>query len=147
MSRTQSAVFIFLFILAAVIIALRIDYTDTYVADRFDKALKSGQYDQQPFSLDGFLEFYDWDRVCVALPGSTRDFRTRGKMPYKLKWQDQRHWTLVFIKEHYVVAEIPFDRDDLEVAENFQDACFERWKAIVKIVDKGGVPKLQFVGE
>jgi len=148
MSPTKSAIYIFLFILAAIIIATRIDYTDTYVGDRFTKALESGHYDNnKPFSLDAFLEFYDWDKVCVVLPGTTTDFKTRGKLPYKLKWKDERHWTLIFTKEHYVVAEIPFDRDDLEVPDHLQDTCYERWKAIVKIVDMGGVPKLRFVDE
>lgn len=148
MSRTKSAIIIFFVIAGAIITALYIDYTDTYVADRFDKALTSGQYDDnQPFSLDAFLQFYDWDQVCVALPGATTDFKTRGKLPYKLQFEDDNHWTLVFIKEYYVVAEIPFDRDRLEAPEHLQDTCFARWKAIVKIVDQGGVPKLSFVGE
>jgi len=148
MSRTKSAIIIFVVIAGAIITALRIDYTDTYVSDRFDKALSSGHYDNnQPFSLDAFLEFYDWDQVCVALPGAETDFKTRGKLPYKLQFADDNHWTLVFIKEHFVVAEIPFSRNKLEAPDHLQDTCFDRWKAIVKIVDRGGVPMLMFVGE
>lgn len=148
MSRTKSALFILVVIVTAIIIAFKVDHTDTYVGKRFDKALASGQYDNnKPFSLDAFLEFYDWEHVCVALPGATNDFKTRGKLPYKLKWNDEKHWTLVFIKEHYVVAEIPFDRNDLEAPDHMQDTCFERWEAIVKIVDKGGTPKLRFVAK
>lgn len=148
MTRTKSAIIIFVVIAGAIITALKIDYTDTYVADRFDRALESGQYDDnQPFSLDAFLEFYDWDKVCVALPGAKTDFKKRSKLPYQLQFEDQNHWTLVLIKEYYVVAEIPFDRDRLEAPEHLQDTCFDRWKAIVKIVDKGGVPKLSFVAE
>jgi hypothetical protein len=148
MSRTKSAIFIFIFIVAAIIIALRVDYTDKYVGDRFTKALESGQYDDnQSFSLDAFLEFYDWDKVCIVLPGTQMDFRTRGKLPYKLKWNDEDHWTLVLTKAHYVMVEIPFHRNKLEAPDHLDGMCFERWKAIVKIVDQGGTPKLRFVGE
>lgn len=148
MSRLKSALIVFVGVAVAIIVALKVDYTNTYVEKRFHKALASGQYDQnKPFSLDMFLEYYDWDTVCVALPGSTMDLRTRGKLPYKLKWNDDNHWTLVFTKSYYVVAEIAFDRNDLEAPDHLQDVCYERWQAIIKIVDKGGVPKIRFVDD
>ncbi|QGY39671.1 hypothetical protein GM415_05915 [Pseudodesulfovibrio cashew] len=146
MTRLKSAIIVFVVLAGAILIAVNFDYTDTYVAKRFNKALKSGQYDhQQPFSLDAFLEYYDWDAVCVVRPGAGGDFKTRGKLPYRFKWDDGKHWALVFTKSYYVVAEIPFDRNDMEPPDDQHTGCYERWQAIVRILDKGGVPQLHFV--
>lgn len=149
MTRTKSAVIVFVVLAAAVVAAVSLDYTDTYVADRFHKALGGGRYTPgEPFSLDAFLEYYDWDRVCVCSADSPcPDLTTRLGRPYSLDVQDPSSWSLVLVKSYYVMAEIPILRERLESPEVASGECFERWKAIVEISEKGGVRRLLFVAE
>ncbi len=63
----ESALIVFLVLGVAGVAAMTLDYTDTYVATRFHKALASERYEiGSPFSLDSFLEYYDFDDVCVG---------------------------------------------------------------------------------
>lgn len=134
--RFKSAITVFLFLAIAFAAVFLFDYTDTYVSDRFHKALASEQYVKgDPFSLDAFLEYYDWDTVCVALPFSEHEFQTRLGRHYTHGAQDHDHWSLVFVKEDYVIAEIVVDRAVLEYPNNLVDTCFNRWSAIVSVDD------------
>ena len=136
MSRIKSAVIVFVVLAGAVITAVSIDYTDTYVAGRFAKALEAHRYNPgEPFSLDAFLEYYDWEGVCVCTPsGTCPDLRTRMGMPYSVS-SDGDTWSLVFVKSYYVVAEIPVARSLMEIPPTLPSSCFERWAAIVQIDD------------
>ena len=149
MTRTKSAVIVFIILAAAFAAALSLDYTDTYVADRFHKAFAGGRYKPgEPFSLDAFLEYYDWDRVCVCSSESPcPDLTTRLGRPYSLDAQGPSTWSLVLVKSYYVMAEIPIERERLESPEVEPGTCFDRWKAIVEISEKGGERRLLFVAQ
>lgn len=146
MSRFKSAVLVFVVLAGAVVTALSFDYTHTYVEDRFHKAFREGLYQMgEPFSLDAFLEYYDWDTVCVVRHGQEHHLVNRARLPYELRTSDQDHWMLVFVKSYYVEAEISVDKAELQPPEEFSKACYERWEAIVELVDNGGTPQLTFV--
>ncbi len=137
--RTRNALVVFLFMAVAFAIIFHFDYTDTYVSDRFHKALETGQYIKgNPFSLDAFLEYYDWDLVCVALPGSEHDFRNRLGLPYSHAATDDSVWSLVFIKKDYVIAEIAIRRSTLEYPEEIDPPCHARWSSIISIDENEG---------
>lgn len=136
MTRTKSAVIVFVVLAGAVATALSLDYTDTYVAGRFTKALDARRFEPGvPFSLDAFLEYYDWEGVCVcASPDDCPGLRGRLGMRYTPAAADDT-WSLVFVKSYYVVAEIPVRRDVLDIPPTLSGRCFERWAAIAEISD------------
>jgi hypothetical protein len=149
--KTKNALVVLLFILIGFGVVVTFDYTDDYVGDRFNKAFTSGQYVKgEAFSLDAFLEYYDWDRVCVALPYSTHEFRNRLGLSYAHSVTEDSGWSLVFIRGDYVVAEIPFEKSFLEHPLDLEMPCFDRWSAIVIIDDNddavGSNLRLSFAG-
>jgi len=134
--KTRNALVVFLFIAVAFGVVMVFDYTDDYVADRFHKAVESEQYVKgEAFSLDAFLQYYDWDRVCVVFPFSTHEFRNRLGLSYPHAATDDSGWSLVFIKGDYVVAEVYLERSFLEFPFDLDNPCFDRWSAIVSIDD------------
>lgn len=148
MSRCKSAVIALIVLAGAVLIAVNIDYTDTYVADRFNNALTCGRYETGcTYSLDSFLEFYDFDEVHVVLPNAHHEFKTRFGLPYHHSVVSDTQWSLVLVKDEVVVAEIPIERCFLDHPQDPVCRCFERWAAIIRIVDDGGGPRMEFVGE
>ncbi len=149
MTRNKSAIIAIIFLATAIVAAVSLDYTDTYVADRFYRALDSPRYEpDKPFSLDAFLEYYDWDAVCIC-PSATScpELKTRFGLPYTPNADGEKTWSLVFVKSYYVVAEIPVRHDVLQGPEDRANASFERWTAIVKITDEGGAKRLSFVAD
>ena len=149
MIRLKRAIIISIFLVVAVVLSTTIDYTDTYVADRFHKALRADQYEVgSPFSLDAFLEYYDWDEVCVVVPGmEVPDLKTRFGLAYNHKPDSVTDWSLIFVKSYYVVAEIHIKRQELEHPREMAKEFFERWAAIVEIVDDGKGKRMEFVGD
>ncbi len=149
MTRMKNAAIVFTCLAIAVIAALSLDYTDTYVAGRFNKALAAQQYEVgSPFSLDAFLEYYDWDHVYVITPGIPRpELKTQFGMSYSHMADDGGSWRLLFVKSYYVVAEINIQRSDLEYPRDLAQESFERWAAIVEIMDDGDGYRMDFVGE
>jgi len=147
MTRTKSAVIVFVVLAGAVITALSLDYTDTYVAGRFTKALDSRRFEPGvPFSLDAFLEYYDWEGVCVcASPEDCPGLRSRLGLHYAPAASEDS-WSLVFVKSYYVVAEIPVKRAVLDIPPNLSGRCFERWAAIAEISDTDAGRSFSFVG-
>lgn len=149
MSRWKSALIVFLVLSVAGIAAVTLDYTDTYVADRFHKALDSERYAVgEPFSLDAFLEYYDFDEVCVVVPGGVQpELKTQLGLPFQFSRVNEETWCLLFVKEYYVVAEIHVPRAVLEFPSSLEMVCFKRWEAIVEIVEGiGGIKRMEFVG-
>lgn len=151
MTRTKSALIIFVGLAIAAFVAVSFDYTDTYVADRFHKALAAEQYEVgAPFSLDAFLQYYDWDEVCVALPYSAHEFKTRFGLSYAHGATDDSHWSLIFIKEGAVVAEIVILRSFIEAPLDLEKPCFDRWSGIVTLDKNEGTGtaglRMSFVG-
>jgi len=149
MTRYKSAIIISVFLVAAVGVATTFDYTDTYVADRFHEAFEEGRYEVgSPFSLDAFLEYYDWDEVCVVAPGmELPDLKNRLGLPYNHKVDSVTDWSLIFVKSYYVVAEIHINRQKLEYPREMPKEFYERWAAIVEIVDDGMGKRMAFVGD
>lgn len=148
MTRTKSAVIAFVVLAVAGIAAVSFDYTDTYVADRFHEALREKRYElDSPISLDRFVEYYDWDEVCVFIPGMQGpELKNQFGLTYKHKVTDTDSWSLVFVKEYYVEAVIPIKRSELEFPDELDTPCFKRWAAIVEIVDDGMGLRMNFVG-
>jgi len=147
MTRTKSAVIVFVVLAGAVVTALSLDYTDTYVAGRFNKALEARRFEPGvPFSLDAFLEYYDWDGVCVcASAEDCPDLRSRLGRHYATA-ANKDAWSLVFVKSYYVVAEIPVRREVLSIPPDLSGRCFERWSAIAEISDTDQGRSFSFVG-
>ncbi len=143
MTRTKSALIVFIVLAGALVTALSIDYTDTYVADRFHKALESGRFQPgQPFSLDAFLEYYDWDTVCVIVPGKDcLELRTLFGFPYVSK-AEEGEWSLVFVKGGVVGAEVPIRREKLGPPPEVPNAPINRWAAIVDIRNTESGPRM-----
>jgi hypothetical protein len=135
MTRRKSALIIFVVLGALVVTALYVDYTDTYVADRFRKALAAGQYEPgESFSLDAFLDYFDWDTVCVVAPGSpTPDLRNRFGLPYLMAEPEDGEWSLVFSRDRAVMAVVSFGNAELAPPRDLPSACIERWAAFMSI--------------
>jgi len=134
--KIKNGLIVFLFLAISVFVAVTFDYTDSYVGDRFTKAVETGHFIKgEAFSLDAFLQYYDWDIVCVVLPGDSPDFKNRVGLPYSLDTDNDAVWYLVFIHENYVIAEIPIDRAFIEFPQVLDDTCFDRWSAIISIDD------------
>ncbi len=149
MNRFKSPMIVFAFVAIAISVAISIDYTDTYVADRFHKTLTSGQYEVGvPISLDRFIEYYDWDRVYVVLPvEEAPELKTRVGLPYRNSVKDNTSWSLVFVKADYVIAEVPIKRSVLEYPLGITDEFHDRWSTIITLVEAGDVLRMEFVGQ
>jgi hypothetical protein len=141
MTRTKSALIVFVVLAGAVATALSVDYTDTYVADRFRNALEARQYEPGvPFSLDAYLDYYDWDTVCVAAPGSPEpDLRNLFGLHYS-PGAGEGEWSMIFSREGVVVAEVVFADEELLPPTSLPQECLERWAAFVEVdeVDEAG---------
>ncbi|WP_419786010.1 hypothetical protein [Pseudodesulfovibrio sp.] len=148
MTRTKSAIIVFVVVAGAIVTALYLDYTDTYVAGRFHKAMDAGRFESGvPFSLDAFLEYYDWEGVCICTSdASCPKLRTRMGRPYTLDGGDGT-WSLIFMKSYYVVAEVPIEREMLKTPPDLAGHCFERWAAIAVITDMDNGREFSFVGD
>lgn len=123
------------------------DYTDNYVADRFVEAVER-QRDSlgETFSLDAFMEYYDWDRVCIVTPDSEQTFRTRTGTTYTHSATTGQTWSLIFIKGNHVEAEVNLERSFLAYPNGLGKPCFERWAAVFSLeVDDDGMLRLSSV--
>ncbi len=147
MSRWKSAVIAFVVLAGAFITVFLLDYTDKYVADRFHDAVSEGGYTSgAPFSLDAFLEYYDWDQVCAVTHESVApELRTQLGANFKHSPVDAGHWMLLLIKDNYVQVEIPIEQELLQHPLE-HDRCLERWEAIVRITDTPDGRIFEFVG-
>lgn len=148
MNRFKNPLIILLFLIVAITVAISIDYTDTYVADRFHRALSARQYEVgTPVSLDAFIEYYDWDKVCVILPDKpVPELSTRLGLAYTPKADTDSEWSLIFIKANYVVAEIPIKLTTLETPLKMEKDVLDRWSTIVTFVHDGKAMRMEFVG-
>lgn len=134
--RAKNAIAVTVGLVIAFAVVFSFDYTDSYVSDRFHKAVESGQYVKgEGFSLDAFLQYYDWDTVCVTVPYCEHDFKNRLGLPYEHAAVGDTLWSLVFVKDDYVVAEIPIERRFIEFPLDLEENCFDRWSAIISIDD------------
>lgn len=148
MTRFKSASIVFLVLAGAAAVALSIDYTDTYVADRFRKALAAGQYEPgEPFSLDAFLDYYDWDTVCVVAPGSSGpELRNRFGLPYLVAEPEEGRWSLIFSRSGRVVAVVEFADAELAPPRSLPGICPERWATFVSIEEDPSGRRLVVLG-
>ncbi|MCJ2165560.1 MULTISPECIES: hypothetical protein [unclassified Pseudodesulfovibrio] len=129
--RTKSALVVIVGLALAFAVVFSFDYTDRYVSDRFNKAIQNAPAGTgESFSLDALMEYYDWDSVCVVLPGSDHGFTTLMGRDYEHQATDIGSWSLVFIKGEAVTAEITIDRTFLEYPDNLEAHCFDRWGAV-----------------
>lgn len=145
--RIKSALGVFIFMVVAFLVVGVFDYTDDYVADRFHEAVEK-QRDSlgETFSLDGFLQYYDWDEVCVVTPGSDQVFKTRAGTTYKHQATSGQAWSLVFVKGDHVEAEITVEPSFLGYPSGLKNHCFDRWAAVFSVVeDEGGRLRLSAV--
>ena len=147
MTRTKSAIIVFLVLATAFATALSFDYTDTYVAARFHKALAAELYQPgQPFSLDAFVEHYDWDTVAVIVPGTEAlPLTNKFGLTYTPKAGDDV-WCLIFIKSGTVVAEIAIEQATLNPPSEIPPAPINRWAAIASIIHTDQGKQMIFVG-
>ena len=143
--RTKSALIAFVVLTIAFIVVFSFDYTDTYVSGRFNKALDTHSYETgESFSLDAFLEYYDWDKVCVVLPETEQEFTDiLGRTFVPKSHRDNSLWSLVLIKGGRVNAEIPISRDRLEHPADLNGICFDRWSAIIHFRENDSDTKAQ----
>ncbi|MGE4422529.1 MAG: hypothetical protein AB7D39_09545 [Pseudodesulfovibrio sp.] len=146
--RTKSALVVTIGLLLLFAVLFSFDYTGRYVSDRFFKALKEVPAGtERAYSLDAFMEYYDWDSVCVVLPGADHDFSTLFGRDYKLAPRKEGGWSLVFLKEGTVNAEITVDPAVLEPSAGQTDGCIDRWAAIFTLhLDKQGKLHMAFAG-
>ena len=146
--RTKSALVVTTGLLLLFAVLVSFDYTDRYVSDRFLKALKEAPAGtDRAYSLDAFMEYYDWDSVCVVMPGADHDFTTLFGRDYKLAPRKEGGWSLVFLKEGAVNAEISLDPAVLEPSDGQKDVCLDRWAAIFTLRrDEQGKLHLAFAG-
>jgi len=146
MTRGRSGVIVFVLLAVAVGVALSLDYTDTYVAERFRKALAAGQYRPgEPYSLDAFLDYYDWDEVCFVAPGHEPELRNRFGLPYSPAVR-QGGWSLVFVRGGAVVAEVALTDAELGPPRPLPGICPERWATFVAIEGDGPARRLTVLG-
>lgn len=146
--RTKSALVVSVGLAIAFTVVAVFDYTDNYVGDRFRRAVEAYRTDQgKSFSLDAFMTYYDWDSVCLVPNGSARTFKTRTGMTYEHQAVSGQVWSMVFIKEGFVVAEIPMKRSFLAYPNGLEETCFDRWHAVFRILkDSGGRLRLDYAG-
>ncbi|XXJ21450.1 hypothetical protein ACR42D_18300 [Desulfovibrio caledoniensis] len=146
--RTKSALVVTIGLLLLFSVLVSFDYTDRYVSDRFFKALQGAPAATgRAYSLDAFMEYYDWDSVCVVLPGADHDFSTLFGRDYELAPRKEGGWSLVFLKEGAVNAEITVDPAVLRPSAGPTDGCFDRWAAIFSLRrDEQGKLQMAFAG-
>lgn len=146
--RTKSALVVTVGLLLLFTVMVSFDYTGRYVSDRFFKALEGAEAGTgKAYSLDAFMEYYDWDSVCVVLPGAEHDFSTLFGRDYELAPRKAGGWSLIFIKEGAVNAEIAVDPAVLEAPDGQDDGCFDRWAAIFTLTrDERGRLHMAFAG-
>ncbi|OIQ49689.1 hypothetical protein BerOc1_01614 [Pseudodesulfovibrio hydrargyri] len=146
--RTKSALVVTIGLLLLFAVLFSFDYTDRYVSDRFFKALKEAPAGTgRTYSLDAFMEYYDWDSVCVVLPGGEHDFSTLFGRDYEPAPRKEGGWSLVFLKEGAVNAEIVVDPAVLEPSADRTDGCLDRWAAIFSLrPDEQGKLHMTFAG-
>ena len=149
MNRRNSALIVFVVLAGALAAELFLDYTDTYVADRFHAAVAEERYQSgEPFSLAGFLDFHDWDRVCAFVPGGGAvELSTQLGGDYRPTATGDDVWSLLFVRGEAVTAEVVVERSFLEPPEELDQPCAERWAAIVSIVHEGDARRMTFVGQ
>ena len=147
--RIKSALVVFIGLAVAFVVVAVFDYTDSYVGDRFRRAVEAYRVDKgEAFSLDAFMEYYDWDSVCAVPTGSEETFRTRAGTTYRHKAVSGQVWSLVFVKESYVIAEIPIERSFLAYPNDLEEHCFDRWHAVFRIgKDTDGTLRLEYAGQ
>ena len=147
MTRNRSGVIVFVLLAVAVGVALSLDYTDTYVAERFRKALAAGQYRPgEPFSLDAFLDYHDWDRICFVAPGHEPDLRNRFGLAYSPAMREGG-WSMVFVRGEAVVAEVALADAELAPPRPLPEECLERWATFVSIEEDGPARRLTVLGQ
>jgi hypothetical protein len=134
--RTKSALVVTIGLLLLFAVMFSFDYTDRYVSDRFLKGL-GGAETGRTYSLDAFMEYYDWDSVCVVLPGGEHDFSTLFGRDYELAPREEGGWSLVFLKDGAVNAEITLDPAVLKPSPDQVGGCIDRWAAIFSL-DRDG---------
>jgi hypothetical protein len=146
--RTKSALVVTIGLLLLFSVLVSFDYTDRYVSDRFFKALKAAPAGTgRAYSLDAFMEYYDWDSVCMVLPGADHDFSTLFGRDYELAPRKEGGWSLVFLKEGAVNAEITVDPAVLRPSAGQTDGCTDRWAAIFTLrLDEQGNLQMAFAG-
>jgi len=147
--KTKSALAVFTGLLVAFATVFLFDYTDDYMEDRFVRAIENQRtYTGDTFSLDALMEYYDWDVVCILLPGEDHSLKNRLGRPYKGKKVPPDSWSLIFVKGKSVLAEIPVARSFLDLPPQLEEQCFERWAAIFSInYDPNGNLYLSAVGQ
>jgi len=146
--RTKSALVVTVGLLLLFAVMFTMDYTDRYVSDRFFAAVKAAPAGaDRTYSLDAFMEYYDWDSVCVVLPGAEHSFSTILGRTYEPKSAKDGFWSLVFIKAGAVGAEIAVDPDVLGPPNPLDTPCFDRWGAVFTLArDERGKPQMIFAG-
>lgn len=146
--RTKSALVVTIGLLLLFAVVFNFDYTDRYVSDRFFEAVKTASIGTgKAYSLDAFMEFYDWDSVCVVLPGAEHDFTTLFGRDYKLNPRKEGGWSLVFLKEGSVTAEITVDPAVIGPPRAQEDGCIDRWASIFTLRrDERGNLHMAFAG-
>jgi hypothetical protein len=93
------------------------------------------------------MEYYDWDSVCVVPPGAEHDFSTLFGRDYELAPRPEGGWSLVFLREGAVTAEITVDPSVLEPAAGQKDVCLDRWQAVFSLRRDGqGKLHMAFAG-
>lgn len=147
--KTKNALAVFAGLLVAFTTIFLFDYTDDYMEDRFVRAIeKQKTYAGDSFSLDALMEYYDWDVVCIFLPGKDHSLKNRLGRPYKGKKSGPDSWSLVFVKGKSVLAEILVNRTFLQPPPLLEEPCFERWAAIFSVNhDQNGDLRLFVVGQ
>jgi hypothetical protein len=146
--RTKSTLVVTFGLILLFAVLFSFDYTGRYVSDRFFKALEGAPVGAaRAYSLDAFMEYYDWDSVCVVLPGVDQDFTTLFGRDYELAPRKEGGWSLVFLKEGAVNAEITLDPAVLEPSAGQTDGCIDRWAAIFTLSrDEQGKLRMAFAG-
>lgn len=140
--RTKSALVVTVGLALLFYVVFAFDYTDRYVGDRFLQAVKAAPVDSgTSFSLDAFMEYYDWDHVCVVLPGSGQEFETILGRPYRHQAVNDHTWSFVLLKNGSVNAEIPIDSSVLLPPAIPENPCIDRWSAVFALErdDRGRV--------
>ncbi|NDV18128.1 hypothetical protein GO013_01680 [Pseudodesulfovibrio sp. JC047] len=132
--RTKSALVVSIGLVVAFGSLFFFDYTDTYMKDRFVRAVdKQRARPGDTFSLDALMESYDWDGVCLLLPGKVHTLKNRFGRPYAGKQMAPDSWGLIFVKDARVSAEIHVSRSFLDIDPELGERCFERWAAIFSV--------------
>lgn len=146
--RTKGALVVSIGLAIAFMVVGVFDYTDNYVGDRFRRAVEGYRADKgKSFCLGSFMGYYDWDSVCVVPAGSEQTFLTRAGTTYRHKAVSGQVWSLVFIRETYVVAEIPIERSFLAYPNDLEENCFDRMHAVFRILkEPGGRLRLEYIG-